>query len=112
MEVKKTKEEEEIVGKTGIIEMDGTLYVNGDEYIVRVASALANSTRLYILKYIKEHESDVGEIAELIKQSKANASAQIKKLEEAGLLKTAYKPGQRGVKKITVSNIKKIVIYL
>ncbi|AFH42370.1 MULTISPECIES: ArsR/SmtB family transcription factor [Fervidicoccus] len=98
--------------KAGIFEENGVLYVNGDEYIIRVTSALANSTRLFILKYIKEHESDVGEIADLIKQSKANASAQIKKLEEAGLIRTTYKPGQRGVKKITVSNVKQIVINL
>ncbi len=98
--------------KTGIIEEDGILHVKGEDYIIRVTSALASTTRLFILKYIKEHEADVGEIAELIKQSKANASAQIKKLEEAGLVKTLYKPGQRGVKKICSSTVNKIVIHL
>lgn len=98
--------------KPGIYEEDGVLIVSGDEYILRVSNALASSTRLQILKYIIENQVDVGEIAELIKQSKANASAQIKRLEEAGLVKTLYKPGQRGVKKICTTKIREIRILL
>lgn len=115
METQSKTEQEKIPKKqtkTGITEENGVLYVSGDEYILRISSALANSTRLFILRYIKEHEADVGEIASLIKQSKANASAQIKKLEEAGLIKTMYKPGQRGVKKLTISTVRQIVINL
>ncbi len=109
------KEKEKKMGisvKPGIVEEDGILIVRGDEYILRVASALASPTRLEILRYVINKEADVGEIAELIKQSKANASAQVKKLEEAGLLKTIYKPGQRGVKKICSTKIKEIRIIL
>ena len=98
--------------KPGIHEENGVLIVSGDEYILRVANALASPTRLQILKYIIENQVDVGEIAELIKQSKANASAQIKRLEEAGLVKTLYKPGQRGVKKICTTRVKEIRIML
>ncbi len=100
------------VEKKGIYEENGVLYVSGDEYVIRVASALANSTRLDMLKRIRERETDVGEIAEIIGQSKANASAQIKKLEEAGLIRTKYVPGARGVKKICSSTVKRIIIYL
>jgi predicted transcriptional regulator len=98
--------------KKGIIEEDGVLYVSGDEYVIRVASALANTTRLEILKKVREKEIDVGELAELIGQSKANASAQIKKLEEAELIRTKYVPGERGVKKMCHSTIRKIVLFL
>ena len=108
------KERETKNGKTkpGIYEEDGVLVVSGDEYILRVANALASSTRLQILKHIIENQVDVGEIADLIKQSKANASAQIKRLEEAGLVKTLYKPGQRGVKKICTTKVKEIRMIL
>ncbi len=106
------EKKEEKKTKIGITEENGVLIVSGDEYILRVASALASSTRLQILRYILEKEVDVGDIAELIKQSKANASAQIKRLEDAGLVKTLYKPGQRGVKKICSTHIKEIRIKL
>uniref|UniRef100_A0A7J3ZJA6 ArsR family transcriptional regulator n=1 Tax=Fervidicoccus fontis TaxID=683846 RepID=A0A7J3ZJA6_9CREN len=98
--------------KPGIVEENGVLWVSGDEYVLRVAAALSSPTRIQILKYIREHEADVGDVAELIKQSKANASAQIKRLEEAGLVKTVYKPGQRGVKKICYTNIREVRIVL
>ncbi len=107
-----TKEKTSQEKKPGIHEEDGILYVSGDEYILRVANALASPTRLQILRYIIENQVDVGEIADLIKQSKANASAQIKRLEEAGLVKTLYKPGQRGVKKICTTKIREIRIQL
>jgi len=98
--------------KPGIYEKEGILIVVGEEYIERVASALASPTRLKILRYLLEHEADVGDVAKIVNQSKANASAQIRRLEEAGLLKTMYKPGQRGVKKICTTGIKEIRLIL
>lgn len=88
------------------------LIVRGEDNIVNVAMALSSPTRLQILKYVREKEVDMQEIAELIKQSKANASAQIRILENAGLIKTMYKPGIRGVKKICTTNIKEIKFLL
>ena len=96
--------------KPGIYEEDGVLIVIGDEYIQRVVQALASPTRLKILRYLLEKEADVGEVAKIIGQSKANASAQIRKLEEAGLIRVSYRPGQRGVKKVCSTNIKEIRI--
>ncbi len=99
--------------KEGIYEENGTLIVRGIEYISRIASVLASKTRLEILKLIRrKKELDVGEIAKYIDQSRANASAQIKRLEDVGLIRTSYKPGQRGVKKICWTNIKEIRIIL
>ena len=96
----------------GIYVFDDTLVVKGEEYVRRVASALSSQTRLKILKYLRSEEIDVGKIAELIDQSKANASAQIRILEQAKLITTAYKPGLRGVKKLCKSNIKCIILLL
>jgi len=103
---------EKIVYKPGIYERNGELVVIGDTYIERVASALASPTRLKILRYLMDHEADVGDVAKIVNQSKANSSAQIRRLEEAGLLKTMYKPGQRGVKKICTTTIREIRIVL
>ncbi len=96
----------------GIYERNRVLVVKGEEYILKVTSALSSSTRLKILKYLKDKEVDVGKIAELINQSKANASAQIRILEQADLIKTSYKPGLRGVKKLCRTTIDKILILL
>ncbi len=98
--------------KEGIYEKDGVLIVKGDEYIQRVASALSSPTRLKILRFLREQEADVGQIASLVGQSKANASAQVRRLEEAGLVRTMYRPGQRGVKKICKSTVREIRIIL
>lgn len=98
--------------RRGIYEENGVLHVCGAEYIYRISEALSNETRIEILKHVFKKEVDVGDISKIIRQSKANASAQIKKLENAGLIKTLYKPGQRGVKKICTSHIREIRIYL
>ncbi|MEM1549690.1 MAG: ArsR family transcriptional regulator [Candidatus Methanomethylicia archaeon] len=82
------------------------------ERIIEIASALSSKTRLEILKRVREKEIDVEELASIINQSKANTSAQLRILERAGLVKTIYKPGIRGVKKVCTSNIKEIVLKL
>lgn len=87
------------------------LKVSGD-MIVEVASALSSKTRLEILKNVRDKEVDVEELTDIIKQSKANVSAQLRILEKSGLIKTIYKPGIRGVKKICTSNIKEIVFII
>ncbi|MDI9609672.1 MAG: helix-turn-helix domain-containing protein [Candidatus Verstraetearchaeota archaeon] len=96
---------------SGVIEKteneENILTVEG-ENIAKVAMALSSPTRIQILNFIKSREVDMQEIAELIKQSKANASAQMRILEEVGLVKTSYKPGIRGVKKVCSTDVKEI----
>lgn len=91
--------------------IDGVLTVKGQN-VANVAMALSSSTRIQILNFIKEKEVDMQEVAELIKQSKANASAQMRILEDAGLVKTSYKPGVRGVKKVCSSDVKEVRLVL
>lgn len=98
--------------RKGIFEKDGILYVCGTEYVNRVASALSNETRVEILKSLYGKEADIGDIARQVRQSKANAIAQIKKLESAGLIKTIYKPGHRGVKKVCTTTVKEVRLFL
>jgi len=93
----------------GVVE--GVLTIKG-ENVANVAMALSSPTRIQILNFIKEKEVDMQEVAELIKQSKANASAQMRILEDAGLVKTSYKPGVRGVKKVCNTNVKEVRLIL
>jgi predicted transcriptional regulator len=98
--------------KEGIIEKDGVLIVAGEDYIYRVCSALASPTRIKILTDLLRREADIGEIAEMIGQSKANASTQVRRLEEIGLVRSEYKPGVRGVRKVVKTTIREIRIIL
>ena len=98
--------------KEGIIERDGVLIVAGEDYIYRVCSALASPTRIKILTELLKKEADIGEIAEMIGQSKANASTQVRRLEEIGLVRSEYKPGVRGVRKVVKTTIREIRIVL
>jgi predicted transcriptional regulator len=90
---------------------EGVIVVKGDN-VTNVAMALSSPTRIQILNYIKGKEVDMQQIAELIKQSKANASAQMRILEGAGLVKTIYRPGVRGVKKVCTTNVKEVRLIL
>ena len=98
--------------KPGVYERDGKLIVVGEEYIYRVCSALASPTRIRILQQLLKKEADIGEISELIGQSKANASTQVKRLEELGLVRAEYRPGARGVRKVVKATIREIHIIL
>ncbi len=98
--------------KEGIYEKDRTLYVVGARHIAKVANALANDTRARILEMLAAGPMDLDDIAEAIGQSKANVSSQIRRLESVNIIKSTYKPGQRGIKKIVELNVDKIVMVI
>jgi len=88
------------------------MYVAGEEFIEKVASALASPTRLRILGLIMRENMGIEELAEKLRHSKANISTHVKRLEEANLVKPMYVPGQRGIKKIAKPVIREIRILL
>jgi len=91
---------------------EGVLVVTGDE-IAKVASALSSPVRLNILKMVAENTKvDIDALAKKLGKSKANISTQVRILEEAGLIKSTYAPGKRGVKKLCMSNIKEIRLLI
>lgn len=104
--------EESIPTKEGIYPRDGTLYVVGSRAIAKVSSALASESRAKILAILQKGPTDLEDIATLINQSKANVSSQIRKLEEAGIVRSHYVPGQRGIKKVVELMINKIVFMI
>lgn len=89
-----------------------TMYVAGEEFIERIASALASITRLRILGLALKEEMGIEDLASRLNQSKANISTHVKRLEEANIVRPVYLPGQRGVKKIAKPTIKEIRILL
>lgn len=104
--------EEFIPEKEGIIERDGVMYVVGSRSIARVASALANETRAKIIELLVDGPKDLDFISREIKQSKANVSSQIRRLEEVGLVSSIYQPGERGIKKFVELKVKTLVFVL
>jgi len=92
------------------VTLSETLEINNDEEILRIGRALSSSTRLKILQLLLDGEKDVTRVATHLGGTEANASAQIKILYEAGLLDYRYEPGQHGLKKISKTKVKRIVI--
>ena len=63
-----------------------------------------------LLKNIQEEPMDVSHIAASLQMTEANISAQIKKLEEAGLIDCSYSSGNHGVRKISRLKFNKLII--
>lgn len=82
-----------------------------DDKFELIMKALSSKTRRDIIREIKKHKDglDVSELANLLNSpikknstmTEANISAQIKKLEKAGLICCDYCSGQHGVRKIS-----------
>ncbi|MHA1594532.1 MAG: ArsR/SmtB family transcription factor [Candidatus Baldrarchaeia archaeon] len=88
------------------------LLIEGDE-VVKIAKALSSKTRWRIITLLRDKKkTDISRIAEALKQTEANISAQIKILEKAGIVKTHYEPGEHGVRKICELQLDRIVIKL
>ncbi len=80
--------------------------------IEKVVKALSSPTRRHILYQI-QHSSDgmdVSNIASSLKMTEANISAQIKKLQDAGLIFCNYCSGNHGVRKISKIKFNQIII--
>lgn len=92
--------------------MTETLEISKDDAVLRIGRALSSGTRLKILKLLLQGEKDVTRVARYLGGTEANASAQIKILFESGLLECRYEPGQHGLKKISKTKVKRIIIDL
>lgn len=81
----------------------GSITIESDGKIELIAKALSSETRRSILHQIQINQEgmDVSNIAANLNMTEANISAQIKKLEEAGLIDCDYCSGNHGVRKIS-----------
>ncbi|MHA1239465.1 MAG: ArsR/SmtB family transcription factor [Promethearchaeota archaeon] len=79
-----------------------------------VVKALSSQTRRLILLQIQNSKDgmDVSNIASSLDMTEANISAQIKKLQEAGLILCNYCSGNHGVRKISNIKFSQIIINL
>lgn len=89
LEVRLSNEEEE------------SIFIENDHQIEEIVKALSSATRRRILSQIQTEPADVSKIASNLDMTEANISAQIKKLEKAGLIECSYSSGQHGVRKIS-----------
>lgn len=90
-----------------------TITINSDEQIEQIVKALSSQTRRNILRLIQSEPElglDVSNIASKLGMTEANISAQIKKLEKAGLIKCDYSSGQHGIRKISTLKYDKLTI--
>ncbi len=90
--------------------MTETLELNDEKLIIILAKALSSQTRYDIVKLLIDKEMDISSIAKKMKQTEANTSAQIKKLEVAGVLESRYEPGAHGVRKVCKTKISRIIL--
>ena len=85
---------------------------NSENQIQKIAKALTSPTRRIILNLIRNSDDgmDVSNIASILKMTEANISAQIKNLQEAGLIYCNYCSGNHGVRKISKVKYEKVII--
>ena len=80
--------------------------------VAAIARAIASKTRWRILKLLGDKKMDVSRIAESLKQTEANVSAQVKILENAGLLESHYEPGIHGVRKVCEPSLNRLIFII
>lgn len=103
------------ISQTGILEVNlqnksESISVESDDQIEKIVKALSSRTRRQILHYIQEEPMDVSNIAASLNMTEANISAQIKKLEEAGLITCSYSSGDHGVRKLSRLKFNRLII--
>ena len=103
------------ITETGILEVNlknktDSLTIESDELIEKIVKALSSRTRRQILHHIQIEPMDVSNIAANLNMTEANISAQIKKLEEAGLITCDYASGEHGVRKISKLKYERVLI--
>lgn len=89
---------------------DHSITIESDSQIEDIVKALSSKTRRRILRKIQIEPLDVSNIAAHLQMTEANISAQIKKLEKAGLVNCEYSSGQHGVRKISTLKYDKLLI--
>jgi predicted transcriptional regulator len=103
------------ISQSGFLELNlhsksESVLIESDDQIEKIVKALSSSTRRKILHYIQEEPMDVSDIASSLQMTEANISAQIKKLEEAGLIICDYTSGAHGVRKLSKLKFNRLTI--
>lgn len=83
-----------------------------EEEAMAVLKALASRPRVQILDLLKDRVCNVTEISEALGMPLSTANLHITGLQEAGLLKTDLRPGERGVQKMCSRVYDRLIIQL
>lgn len=92
--------------------MNEILELTDKKDVIKLAKALSSETRYKIVKLLMNKKMDISTIAKKMNQTEANTSAQIKFLQEAGILQSNYEPGAHGVRKVCEVTIKKVILNI
>ena len=96
--------------EVNLLNKTDSVAIESDEQIEFIMKALSSRTRRNILNLIQIEPLDVSSIASKLKMTEANISAQIKKLDKAGLISCDYTSGDHGVRKISNLKYNKLII--
>ena len=96
-----------VTGKTVHIDAKGT-----DDRALAMLKALANETRIGVLRYLGDRVVPVNRIAADLELPASTASMHIAILERAGLLHTEMRPASRGLQKVCARTYDELVIDL
>ncbi|MFW6267206.1 MAG: ArsR/SmtB family transcription factor, partial [Halanaerobium sp.] len=83
-----------------------------EDQIIEVLKALGSESRMRILEVLQNEDMNLNQISEYIDMPASSVTVNIKKLEQAGLIETEYKPGNHGSQKICSLNYDKILVNL
>lgn len=93
--------------------MKGNIMELKDEkQIIEVFKALGSESRMKIIEVLQNESMNLNQISEFIDMPASSVTVNIKKLEEAGLIETEYKPGNHGSQKICSLTYDKILVNL
>lgn len=96
--------------EVNLVGKEESITIDSDDKVEEIMKALSSKTRRKILRQIKIEPADVSKIASDLEMTEANISAQIKKLDKAGLIICEYSSGAHGVRKISRLRYKKLWI--
>ncbi|WP_035323809.1 ArsR/SmtB family transcription factor [Peribacillus kribbensis] len=85
------------------------LYVTLDD-LLEIAKALSSDLRIEMFRRLLKGSMNVAELAEMFQIPPSTASANIRKLEEVGLIRTELVPGTRGSQKLCAAVLKRIIV--
>ena len=96
--------------EVNLVGKEESITIDSDDKVEEIMKALSSKTRRKILRQIKNEPADVSKIASDLEMTEANISAQIKKLDNAGLIICEYSSGAHGVRKISRLRYNKLMI--
>src|SRR5688572_17595450 len=98
-----------ITGARKSIHVDGT---TGEGRAAEIFRALANDTRVAILRYLGDRVVAVNQIAKDMGLPSSTATMHIAVLERAGLLHTELRPASRGLQKVCARTYDELIFDL